>query len=361
MKNIAIILAGGTGSRIGEALPKQFLEVAGMPVIAYSIDVFEKHAGIDEIAVVVHSSYREVWNDIAKKHQWKKVSKVLEGGHQRSASTLSALQAYSHLDEANMLFHDAVRPFVSSRMIDDTLRALKHYAAVTVAAAVTDTVLQTDIVQQTIAQIPSRSLLRRTQTPQGFKLSLIRKAYALATTDPDFAVTDDCGVVHKYLPEIEIGLVVGDEKNLKITWPQDLQLMEILLDKPRKVVITYGTFDLFYYGHIEILHRAKALGTKLFVGLSTDEFNEIKGKICVHPYAKRKEILEATRYVDFVFPEMNWEQKLDDVKKYHADIFVMGDDWTGKFDFLKPFCEVIYLPRTENISTTLLKKISKKQ
>ena len=225
MKNIAVILAGGTGSRMGGELPKQFLEVAGVPVIAYSIDAFEKHAGIDELAVVIHPSYMETWDNIAKKHAWKKINKVLKGGDRRSDSTLSALQAYSGLDEANILFHDAVRPMVSKRIIDDTLRALEQHAAVTVTAPVTDTVLQTDDRQQTIAQIPCRSLLRRMQTPQGFKLSVIRKAYALAMADPNFTVTDDCGVLHKYLPEIEIGLVEGEENNLKITWPQDLQLM----------------------------------------------------------------------------------------------------------------------------------------
>jgi len=229
MKNIVVILAGGSGSRIGGALPKQFLEVAGKSVMVYSIDTYEQHPAIDEITIVIHPLYMEVWNSIAAKYQWKKLKKVVAGGKERIDSTLAALQAYSNIDEANILFHDAVRPFVSNRIIEDTLRALEHYAAVTVAAALADTVLQTDSTQQTIAQIPSRSLLRRTQTPQGFKLSLIRKAYALAMADPDFAVTDDCGVVHKYLPEVKIGLVNGEERNFKITWPQDLQLMEILL------------------------------------------------------------------------------------------------------------------------------------
>jgi 2-C-methyl-D-erythritol 4-phosphate cytidylyltransferase len=228
MKNIAVILAGGTGSRIGGELPKQFVEVVGSPVIAYSIDAFEKHTGIDEIAVVIPPAYRKTWDAIAEKYNWKKVNKILEGGRQRSDSTLSALQAYWNLDEANILFHDAVRPLVSRRIIDDTLCALEHYAAVAVAVAITDTILQTDDAQQIIANIPSRSLLRRMQTPQGFKLSVIRKAYALAMADPDFVVSDDCGVVHQYLPDVKTGLVEGDERNFKITWPQDFQLMESL-------------------------------------------------------------------------------------------------------------------------------------
>ena len=122
-----------------------------------------------------------------------------------------------------------------------------------------------------------------------------------------------------------------------------------------KNVLTYGTFDLLHYGHIEILRRAKEFGNRLVVGLSTDAFNGVKGKKCVFDFEKRKTLLQAIRYVDEIIPENNWEQKLQDVKDYKIDVFVMGDDWTGKFDFLKPYCEVIYLPRTKEISTTMLK------
>ena len=124
-----------------------------------------------------------------------------------------------------------------------------------------------------------------------------------------------------------------------------------------KRVITYGTFDLLHYGHINLLRRAKALGDYLIVVLSTDEFNwNEKRKKCYFPYEVRKQLLEAIRYVDLVIPEENWEQKISDVKEYHVDTFVMGDDWKGKFDFLKPYCEVVYLPRTPEISTTQIKQ-----
>ena len=123
-----------------------------------------------------------------------------------------------------------------------------------------------------------------------------------------------------------------------------------------KRVITYGTFDLLHYGHINLLRRAKALGDYLIVVLSTDEFNwNEKQKKCYVSYEIRKQLLEAIRYVDLVIPEENWEQKVSDVKEYHIDTFVMGDDWAGKFDFLKPYCEVVYLPRTPEISTTQIK------
>ena len=123
-----------------------------------------------------------------------------------------------------------------------------------------------------------------------------------------------------------------------------------------KKVITYGTFDLLHYGHINLLQRAKALGDYLIVALSTDEFNsDMKGKVTYFSYEDRKRLLEAIRYVDLVIPEENWEQKIDDVKEFKVDTFVMGNDWEGKFDFLKEYCEVVYLERTPEISTTKIK------
>jgi glycerol-3-phosphate cytidylyltransferase len=122
-----------------------------------------------------------------------------------------------------------------------------------------------------------------------------------------------------------------------------------------KRVLTYGTFDLFHIGHIRLLERARALGDSLVVGLSTDEFNLKKGKKSVFGYSERFAILSAVRHVDKIIPEDNWEQKLDDVIANEISVFVIGDDWEGKFDFLKPHCEVVYLPRTSGISTTYIK------
>ena len=125
-----------------------------------------------------------------------------------------------------------------------------------------------------------------------------------------------------------------------------------------KRVITYGTFDLLHYGHINLLKRAKSLGDYLIVGLSTDEFNNIeKNKECYFDYENRKSLLDAVKYVDLVIPEENWEQKISDIQKYNIDVFVIGDDWKGKFDYLEDFgIEVVYLPRTKEISTTKIKK-----
>lgn len=123
-----------------------------------------------------------------------------------------------------------------------------------------------------------------------------------------------------------------------------------------KKIITYGTFDLLHKGHVRILQRAKAMGDHLTVCISTDEFNAIKGKKAYTSYEDRKFILEAIKYVDEVIPETEWDQKISDVVDNKIDTFVMGDDWTGKFDFLSDYCEVIYLPRTDGISTTKIKK-----
>ena len=126
--------------------------------------------------------------------------------------------------------------------------------------------------------------------------------------------------------------------------------------KKEKIVLTYGTFDMFHIGHLNLLNRLKSLGDKLIVAVSTDEFNSIKGKKTLIPFEQRALIVQNIKCVDMVISEENWEQKIDDIKKYNVDIFAIGNDWQGKFDFLKNHCEVIYLPRTQNISTTELKK-----
>ena len=123
-----------------------------------------------------------------------------------------------------------------------------------------------------------------------------------------------------------------------------------------KTVITYGTFDMFHIGHLKLLQRLKVLGDTLIVAVSTDEFNQLKGKKTLIPFSQRKEIVENIKCVDKVIAETDWDQKIKDVQEYNVDIFAIGDDWVGKFDDLKEYCEVIYLPRTENISTTFLKK-----
>src|SRR5690554_5484936 len=127
-----------------------------------------------------------------------------------------------------------------------------------------------------------------------------------------------------------------------------------------RTIITYGTFDMFHIGHLKLLRRLKEMGDKLIVGVSTDEFNALKGKKTLIPYDQRSAIVEAIDCVDLVVPEENWEQKIEDIKKYDVDVFAIGDDWRGKFDFLEEYCEVVYLSRTKNISTTELRRYPKR-
>jgi len=125
-------------------------------------------------------------------------------------------------------------------------------------------------------------------------------------------------------------------------------------------VLTYGTFDLFHIGHLNLLRRLKSIGNYLCVGISTDEFNNKKGKACTIPFEHRMDIVGSLKYVDYVFPEISWEQKVEDIDKYKIDIFAMGDDWTGKFDFLSSKCKILYLPRTLDISSSSIKSDIKK-
>lgn len=220
MKTIAVILAGGSGTRFGGNVPKQFLQVGGRRIIEYTIDAFERHPLIDEVAVVCHADHLAEMESIVASNQYGKVKKVLPGGKERYHSSLAALAVYID-DNDLLLFHDAVRPLVSERIITDCVKALQHYDAVTVAIPTTDTIYRVDDQQQ-IIDIPPRSLFRNAQTPQGFRAGVIRHAYELALADLAFVTTDDCGVVRRYLPEIPIHVVEGDSCNIKVTYPEDI-------------------------------------------------------------------------------------------------------------------------------------------
>ena len=225
--NVAIILAGGSGTRLGGERPKHFLTVAGMMVIVHTIEAFHRNSRIDEIAIVTRVDYVDDMREMIAQNAYEKVKHVLCGGKERYHSSLAALAAY-HDDNDRLLFHDCVRPLVSQRIIDDCLDALDSYDAVDVAVPSTDTIIEVD-EQGNICRIPQRSRLRNVQTPQGFRRSVIRRAFDLALQDPEFMPTDDCSVVFRYLPDTRIRVVDGDTSNINITFKEDLEVAERML------------------------------------------------------------------------------------------------------------------------------------
>jgi len=225
MKNVAVVLAGGVGERMRLDMPKQLLKVAGKPIIEHTLFTLQESAAIDEIMVMMAAGHVEQAEEIAR--NYPKVSKVLEGGASRNDTSRKAIENITNeMGECNVLFHDAVRPFLTRAIIDRCIGALGVYNAVDVVIPSADTIIETD--GEVVTGIPDRATLRRGQTPQAFKLSTIRRAYEIASGDPEFQATDDCGVVLKYLPEEKIGIVEGDETNIKVTHPLDATIADKL-------------------------------------------------------------------------------------------------------------------------------------
>lgn len=240
MYSIAVILAGGSGTRMGLYMPKQFLELAGKTVLEHSVEAFHRNELIDAVIIVSNPDFIHEVETIVARHrkadEWTKLQAVIPGGQERSYSSVNALR---HIADAMLLpagvdpcdtcviFHDAVRPLVTQRIITDVCNALHDYRAINVTLPVTDTVITA--ADGTMTATVDRSTLQRVQTPQGFRYDTIAAAYDLALADSGFRATDDCGVVLRYLPDEPIALVRGDERNLKLTFRDDIPLFEFLL------------------------------------------------------------------------------------------------------------------------------------
>lgn len=222
-RNIAVVLAGGSGRRMGTNVPKQYLEIRGRMVIEYAIDAFDKNPHIDEVAVVVSADNVETMQEISSANSWSKLARILVGGKERYDSSLSAINAYRD-EDCNLIFHDAARPLVTQKIIDDVVEKLQTCQAVGVAQPSVDTILF--IEDGIIKSVPDRNTLRRAQTPQGFDISIIRNAYEIGLQDPNFKATDDCGIVLRYRPDIPVHIVDGDEACMKITYKSDCKLLE---------------------------------------------------------------------------------------------------------------------------------------
>ncbi len=227
-RNVAVVLAGGSGQRIGLATPKQLLKIAGKTILEHTLAIFEHAPGVDEVLVMMNPGFVSDAEAVVKKAGLAKVTRVLPGGTSRNATTQLALDALGHLpaETTNVLFHDAVRPMLSQRVVADCITALETYGAVDVAIPSSDTIIEVDA--DVITDVPDRSRLRRGQTPQAFRLSTIRDAYAKAWNDPDFQATDDCSVVLRYSPDVPIHVVAGEEQNMKVTQPVDIFIADKL-------------------------------------------------------------------------------------------------------------------------------------
>lgn len=220
MYNIAVILAGGIGARMGGNMPKQLLPLAdGKTILEHSVDAFEQAECIDEVCIVMHPDYICEAEKMLQVNCWQKVKHIIVGGKERWESSVNAIRLYQEklsereFADSNILLHDAARPFVSQRIICDVCSALVEHDAVVVAIPSTDTVYE--MQDGCVARIPNRSTIMRAQTPQAFRLPLITKAYDIALNSENMQVTDDCGVVFNYIPTQPIHIVLGEEPNKK--------------------------------------------------------------------------------------------------------------------------------------------------
>ena len=228
MRTVAVVLAGGTGERFGTSVPKQLLPFAGRPLIEHSVAAFDEAPAVDSVLVVMAAGHADLVREALAGGGYRKLAGVIAGGPSRVESTRCAIEALGG-EECDVLFHDAARPLVDQRIITDCVAALATHRAVGVAVPSPDTIAV--VSDGVMTAIPRRDSLVRLQPPQGFRLSVIRRAHELAAADPGFAdlpATDDCGIVLRYLPDVGVHVVPGSERNLKITFPRDLAVADVL-------------------------------------------------------------------------------------------------------------------------------------
>ena len=227
-KNLALILAGGSGTRIEEDFPKQFFTLAGKTILQHSIEKFENHPRLDHIFIVTNEAFYDKTGEIVRDSGYRKVAAILKGGQTRQESSCIGVTAAVPGDYENVLIHDAARPFVSRRIIDDLLEKLDTYSAVNVAVPSPDTIIEIK-KNNRIKKVLNRNVLRRVQTPQGFKLDLIQKAHRLAKETNIFNASDDCSLILN-LKLAPVYVVEGSPLNIKITYPLDLQMARTILE-----------------------------------------------------------------------------------------------------------------------------------
>lgn len=286
MINYGIILASGTGTRYKSDIPKQFIKIAGKTVLEHTLDIFESNKYIDAIILVITPDYRQIAEEILLKNNYKKIVKLLNGGNTRKESSYIGITSIED-PEANVIIHDCARPFLSNRIVKDCIEALNQYVAVDVAIPSADTIIK--VKDNIIDNIPDRKFLMRGQTPQCFKLSVIKKAHELSKNDSNF--TDDCGLIVKYnLGKVYV--VEGDMENIKITYPSDIFMADRLFQvrsslfpqeqnlsdiKDKIIAIFGGTSGIGK----AISNMAKDYGAKVYVsstrtGVDVSKYNDVE-------------------------------------------------------------------------------------
>lgn len=229
--NLVAILAGGVGARMGMNLPKQFLQFSGRTVLEHSVQVFENHPAVNKILIVMNSDYVDEAKAIIEKNNWPKVCGVIIGGNNRYDSSAAAIDYFlGNAANDKILIHDAARPLVSTELITRVFSALDKFDAVNVGITPSNTIVEINDKGEVVAT-PDRAKLIACQTPQGFRLGVVSKAYELAAQQAEFTATDDCGVVAKMLPDTKIFVVQGDENNQKLTRPEDLPVFEYFFNR----------------------------------------------------------------------------------------------------------------------------------
>ena len=312
MRNVAVVLAGGTGTRVGLGIPKQLIKIAGKPIIEHTIAAMQQSPLVDEILVLMTPGYLDEVRAIVRRGRYDKVSQILEGAGTRNDTTAVALAALGDR-ECNVLLHDAVRPLVSQTIIAANVEALQTHRAVDTAIPSADTVIQIEPDDGSIADVLPRHLLRRGQTPQSFRLSTIRAAYANAALDPNFSATDDCTVVLRYLPDVPVAVVPGHERNMKVTEPIDVYIADKLFqltsaDRPaaldeaayraklldRTLVVFGGSYGIG--GDIADLARSYGATVRSFSRSSTETHVERRSDIA----QVARDVLADTGRIDYV-------------------------------------------------------------
>ncbi len=310
-RRIAVLLAGGVGVRIGLGIPKQLIKVAGKTILEHALVALHDHPMVDEVKIMMAPGHLDAVRAIVHTGDYSKVTGILEGGDTRNDTTLRALSSLGE-EECHVLFHDAVRPLVTARIIQECFEALETHPAVDVAIPSADTIIEVG-PENTIKEIPPRALLRRGQTPQAFRSAVIKQAYEIAGRDPDFVATDDCTVVLRYLPDQPIWVVHGDERNMKVTEPIDVYLADKLFqlysnDPPspspeeeyrealagRTVVVFGGSYGI----GADIAELAERLGADVFTFSRSSTNTHVERRLDV--LAAARKAFEATGRIDFV-------------------------------------------------------------